>query len=236
MRIMFIHGKTAGSTLLDLLSRANLNWTNVHDLSFTEDKIDALVEPHDLYIISTRDPVSRILSAFNWMHYDGGGAWGLGSDDLSSLMLRSMLRSRLDDLSAGGSILQPLSACFDALPGGANAFAESLGGEGNCSNIARRSLTEPSAGSGACTTERAWPVPKGPPSRARVDDVAGHLAKGVAWYLSRTHGPSANETVIDQMRKPGAHIFHVSQENFNDDVNALWKWLCVEPSSAVDES
>ena len=98
-----------------------------------------------------------------------------------------------------------MSSCFGALPGGASAFAEAFAAnvpQDACTDVAKRTLSEASAGS-------------------------GHLSKGYAWYLSKSKGPSVAETVIDQMRRPGKHVYHVAQENLDDDMDGLWDWLCV---------
>ena len=195
MRILMIHtGKTAGSSLIDVLSHANLNWTLVHaglGLGPAADTIEAIVEHYDMYIIPTREPTARTISAFNWMHLDGGGDWdqaGFAGPSRPATTIRQDWLAAQVELWKNESILGALSECFPELPGGANAFAESLGSEGNCSDIARRALLDSDSGS-------------------------GHIAKGFAWYLlSKSRGVEAvDDRIVDQMRKPGKHVFHVSQ-------------------------
>ena len=77
------------------------------------------------YVVVTRDPVARTVSAFNFRHPIGGNP---GHPYMSPAEL----------------VLY--TECFPALPGGVNAFAESLAEEGRCGDIARTCLHEPSAG------------------------------------------------------------------------------------------
>lgn len=188
MRILFVHvGKTGGSTIFENIAAAPLNFTIVHGY-LTADTMDEIVEDYDMYLISTREPISRTVSAFNWNHFDGGGTWyGFGHE--GQIFLDNTTR---DDWlietivpDTNQSILGALSTCFPALPGGVNAFAEALASEGTCADIARRALSD--AGSGS-----------------------GHLAKDHAWYLTRTPNPTSSSSVINNMRLDNKHVFHVS--------------------------
>lgn len=227
MRILLVHvGKTAGTSVFDALATAPVNFTVVH-ASLPRDAMDRMMEDYDLYIFMTREPISRTISAFNWLHFDGGGNFDSADMNWTDWTSRSAGFREVEDtfrdnwtkaplwLDRNESILGALSHCFAMLPGGVNAFAESLDSEGACADIARRALQEPASGS-------------------------GHLAKGYAWHLSMSATPSGvngyAQTLLDLMRLPGKHVFHVAQENLDDDVAAMWRWLCVaDPPALLDE-
>jgi len=97
--------------------------------------------------------------------------------------------------------VKALSLCFPQLPGGLNAFAEALATNGTCSDIARRALMEPSA-------------------------YEGHMAYSAAWFLGQKKSADDETTLLDLMRMPDKHVFHVAKENFDDDFAAMWQWLC----------
>lgn len=212
MRIVMVHtGKTAGSSLTTALKNANINWTVVHAglLSDSDSVINQLVEDYDVYIVPTREPVSRMLSAFNWLHFDGGGNWEGFNGRMLPLQAEinsTRIADALADLlvpARNQSVLGALSDCFDQLPGGANAFAESLvsTNHSSCSEIARRAIKESTSGS-------------------------GHIAKGYAWYFTKM--PTLSTTLLDSIRRPSKHVFHVSQENFDADLAGMFDWLCVK--------
>jgi len=75
----------------------------------------------DVYIVTTRDPASRTVSAFNWRHSQGGGDVNEHS---------SFEREMYDD-------------CFPELPGGMSRFAEALGEQTRCGWLARTCLVSP---------------------------------------------------------------------------------------------
>jgi len=229
-KILFLHvGKTSGSTLSssNLLSMNHtlVNWTVAHDSKSDIDAakiIETVEEDYDIYVIPTREPLSRLVSAFNWIHIDGGGAWndfpGLesqGSESLvydnatvASILSEPLLsQHRPWDSEASYNFVAALSTCFPELPGGVNAFAEALELPSRCGQIARLSLL-PTSGT-------------------------FHLAKGFNWYLNMLLDQGGN-TTTDRMRAQGKHVFHVSQENFEADTAALWDYLCVAdpPTSA----
>ena len=76
VRIFFPHiGKTAGSALGMQLAMSPINHTYAHMMP----PIGATIDPSfDVFIVATRDPVSRTISGFNWRHTDGGGDWARG--------------------------------------------------------------------------------------------------------------------------------------------------------------
>lgn len=71
VRIFVPHiGKTAGSALGMQLAISPINFTYAH----LGPPTGATIDPSfDVFIVATRDPVSRTISAFNWRHTDGGG-------------------------------------------------------------------------------------------------------------------------------------------------------------------
>lgn len=229
-KILFLHtGKTAGSTLHasnELLSNLHINWTYVHDRSGhvdTADIIRAMEADYDLYIIPTREPLSRLVSAFNWMHLDGGGRWNFATvPAYDNATVASILADPLTsphwsprwspdaNVTYEHDFLAALSTCFPQLPGGVNAFAEALELDSRCGQIARRSLQATSG--------------------------TGHLSKGFDFYLNMLIDSGAN-TLLDRIRNGGSakHVFHVSEENFDDDAAALWQWLCVADPPTAEE-
>lgn len=115
--VALIHvGKTGGGTLKGLLTAAGVAFAAIHvgdahkatDCRFTH------------YIISTRDPINRTISAFNYNHRAGG-----------------------EEYSPGIASTRLYTECFPQLPGGVNAFAEALGDASPCGMIARSCLFEP---------------------------------------------------------------------------------------------
>lgn len=119
-RIALIHvGKCAGESLQRMLNAAPVNFTHVH-----QNWHEAYFDPndYDLFVVSTRDPVSRLVSAFNWRHPDmspvAGGATGWWGPTESQMY-----------------------QCFMQYPGAANAWAEALSQNDTvCGQLARRCL------------------------------------------------------------------------------------------------
>ena len=121
--LQFVHvGKTGGSTL-DLLLQANniLNYQHHVSLSSWPDPEKVMSDrcPNRRWLVSTRDPINRTISAFNWRSPDGGGAppdrhrWP-GSYDFEMSLYK----------------------CFPKV----NDFAEALNDTSNCGTIARQAL------------------------------------------------------------------------------------------------
>lgn len=118
-RLAFVHvGKAAGSSMERMLMRAPVNFTHAHG-SFAREWFEP--EDYDLYVVCTRDPIDRVVSAFNFNHPNGGQGSSF------SMHEREMYR------------------CFQENPGGVNAFAESLDSNSPCGRAARRCLHSPSA-------------------------------------------------------------------------------------------
>lgn len=130
-RIALVHvGKCAGGTLRGMLESLPVNFTHVH-VAWAEHFFDP--EQYDLFIIPTRDPVERVVSAFNWRHPIGGGA------------------------SHGPSPAErDMYACFPEMPGALNRFAEALDESSDCGLLARRCLHSPRARCGHLARGAQW--------------------------------------------------------------------------------
>jgi hypothetical protein len=102
-----------------MMDHAPINFT--HDHSFFHQQYFDPTD-YDLFVVATRDPMSRAISAFNWRHPSGGGIE----------TARSPAEIEMYD-------------CFPELPGGVNHFAESLDDDSACGEAARRCLHSPSA-------------------------------------------------------------------------------------------
>lgn len=119
-RVIFVHvGKSAGTSLKTMLQSAPINFTHIHvqnagdaiDIAMRDRLFDLLTDGEqrktpDTWIIVTRDPLLRTISAFNWRHPSGGG-----------------LPCQRLPTTAGEARMY---SCFPQLRGAANAFAESL--------------------------------------------------------------------------------------------------------------
>lgn len=116
-RIALIHvGKCAGESLQRMLNNAPVNFTHVH-----QNWLDSYFDPndYDLFIVSTRDPVSRLVSAYNWRHPDMNVLGAFGS---------------------WGPVEEQMYQCFMQYPGSANAWAESLNESTRCGALSRRCM------------------------------------------------------------------------------------------------
>lgn len=94
----------------------------VHDTFHVRSAHLALSCRYTHYVVTTRDPVARTISAFNFRHVLGGITPGTKT---------SLAEHEL------------YIDCFPELPGGVSRFAESLDGMGRCSRLARACLYEP---------------------------------------------------------------------------------------------
>jgi hypothetical protein len=120
-----------------MMFESSLNFTHVH-MAWNEQFFDP--ENYDLFVIATRDPLSRVVSAFNWRHPIGGGA-PIPAD------------------SVGNEA--DMYTCFPELPGAVNSFAEALGENTTCGRAARRCLNSISADCGHLAKNLAWYVGTG---------------------------------------------------------------------------
>lgn len=119
--VLLIHtGKTGGSTLDGVLKRARLPFDHVH----VHPVPHALVANHPLIVVSVRDPVSRFVSAWEFVRREAG----------------THVDAAIARFGTGRSSLFPIDvyACFSSVA----AFADGLDAPGTCGDLAR-SLTQP---------------------------------------------------------------------------------------------
>ena len=83
---------------------------------------------HDIYVVMTRDPISRTVSSFNYRHPIGG------SDEVV--------------IPPNGTEVE-MYDCFPEMPGGVSRFAEALSEPSRCGFLARMSLHQPSVSASA---------------------------------------------------------------------------------------
>lgn len=199
-RIVFIHvGKTGGDTMQQTIQLVNLNVTVIHTFNAQQ-----ALEDFDIYLVSSRSPVGRTASSWNWMHGDGGGMWdpinlrgrdstvartkeaNANAEEVNATMkaLDDALGATLVPVAYNGGFIDKVSECFPQLPGAFDAFAVALSGEGPCSDLARRCMHEPNAG-------------------------CGHIAFGLGFYLSQVHRGSF-VTLADKMRASGKRVSHTT--------------------------
>jgi hypothetical protein len=113
--IALVHvGKTGGSTIGAALAQANLDFWQIHGPDQVSHFTTSCHDKYTHYIFTHRDPVTRAISAFNWQSYDSKGIKNAGGD----------LYTKVYD------------ECFPT----ANTFAEGLGEEGECGDLARKLL------------------------------------------------------------------------------------------------
>jgi hypothetical protein len=118
--IAHIHvGKAGGSSVHQVLRQSNVTFHSVH----TRNAADSIDCRFSLYVVSTRDPLNRTLSAFNWRHPIGGDS----------------------ENGANKGPENEMYSCFPELPGGVNRFAEALDEDSRCGLLARTCLHQPSA-------------------------------------------------------------------------------------------
>jgi len=120
--IALIHvGKTAGASVKVMLDRAHVPHHQVH----TQNAHTALDCRFTHYIVTTRDPINRTISAFNWRHTNGG-------------------RENIHTHSPAE--MELYNECFPQVSGASYAFAEALSSSGRCAMLARACLFEPARG------------------------------------------------------------------------------------------
>lgn len=77
-QLIFVHiGKTGGSTIRKFLNDNTITYRLVHCQRVTAD----MIHNHSKILISIRDPLERIISAFNWRSPVGGGIAILGKQN-----------------------------------------------------------------------------------------------------------------------------------------------------------
>lgn len=144
-KLLFVHvGKTGGTTVEDFLEKNEIRHMTMHTKPLSSEicKLKRILKPRrkcgwmerrwktntDKVVVSVRDPIARVISAFNWRHTDGGGVKD------KSFSLKHYPEAYYFDIN--------LYKCFPSI----NDFAEALGPEysGNsstkCRSIARDAL------------------------------------------------------------------------------------------------
>ena len=105
--VALVHvGKCAGMTAMQALNSVPLSYTHIH----MQESEKWNPSDFDIFVVLTREPASRTISAFNYMHPYGGNA-DFKAPDGSQLL---------------GPQTAKMYACFNQSRGAANAFAEAL--------------------------------------------------------------------------------------------------------------
>lgn len=113
-RIAFIHvGKTAGEAVGRFLRAQHVQFNSVHTRRVSQ----RTLRRAERVIISDRDPVERVISAFKWRHLDGGGP--------------------VNRFPQHAAFERALFGCFPS----ATSFAQSfLNGTGECARLANEAI------------------------------------------------------------------------------------------------
>jgi len=217
-RIGFVHvGKTGGNSVSHYLHRPTVNASLGHDgptlhiwdmhlLAQTLKVRDgALVAgglaygDWDLLIISTRDPIERTISAFNF----------------ALDMPYTYTYPLLDTMN---------KECFAHVPGALDAFALELDKDTVCGKIARRCLHE----------AHGSMLPSGTHHREGVhtepyQTQCGHINMGFEHYLGHEH--FGQMSLLERIRTQQSRAFLVRAQSMNQDIDAMWDWLCVPPEN-----
>lgn len=162
-------------------------------------------EDYDLFVVTTREPAARLVSAFNFN--DPFYADGPCDDPYADALMEYKPGGR--EICHGALSRRVYLECFpyattDAADGVADAFARALGeGVGPCAEAARACVHE---GDAVCGSNR-------------------HLNRGTDWYVADDRGGTAS--VLTRLRNQSARAFLVRTESFDEDAVAMWDWLCV---------
>ena len=203
-RVALLHvPKTAGLQIEDMLLESPVNFTLLHDESDVFDP-----NSYDLFIASVRDPVSRVISAFNYndpFNLDGsceasGKSGGLEPcSDLATNLYRNCFPTSLVSNHSNHT-------------GAVDIFARTLlvnSINSTCAMTARACLLESDA---MCGANR-------------------HLNRGTDWYTLEQRG--GNTSVMARLHEGTARILLVRQESLEADVAMMWDWLCVPAHERV---
>jgi hypothetical protein len=158
---------------------------------------DFVPEDFDLFIISARDPSARLISAFNFNDPFEDGNC-IAQGKANDDTCGEYARTLYQDCNP-----PPDPTTTGAAYASADSFAISLGVTDPCGKTARTCVHNDTV---VCGSNR-------------------HLARGLDWYTSSVRGGTM--TVIDRVRAGRARAFLVRTESYEDDVAALWDWLCV---------
>jgi len=126
---LLVHvGKAGGGTIRATMAQLyNVTFGDINQIHLDRGLTKAEALDDRMKIIPLRDPIQRVVSAFNWRHPDGGGfgwdQWDLKSGDWS-----------------GRSSEFELYSCFESVDAFAKALTEY---HTYCGFVARRSLVEP---------------------------------------------------------------------------------------------
>ena len=118
--LALIHvGKTGGSTVQAALEQAGIPHTTIH-LGLVKPKLfsSACAQSFNHFVFTSRDPVARAISAFNWHSQEMLGPVSIYPGPLWSTLYEE---------------------CFPT----ANTYAEAMGEEGKCGDLARKCTHEP---------------------------------------------------------------------------------------------
>jgi hypothetical protein len=177
---------------------ARINFTHTH-LNWNRMYFDPT--EYDLFVVPTRDPVERIISAFNWNHPIGGDP------------------PRQWRLTEAG---EAMYRCFPELPGGINRFAEALDEDSPCGFAARRCLHSTGADCGHLAKDFRWYLQTG--LRRDSQDLLSALRAGGRHALEvSTHNFNASmATLMDwlcvppEQRPPASADVHSPYDRSND--------------------
>lgn len=135
-KIAMIHvGKTAGTTLSKLVIAAGVPVTPFHEIGTVSNDVctrysfpysEALDCRFTHYIVPMREPINRTISAFNF----GAGSYDVGAQHETKQP----------------AFYKLYETCFPKAIGAMSAFAEALGADSDCGNVARACLYEPAMG------------------------------------------------------------------------------------------
>jgi len=131
-----------------MLASANVNFTHLHPLASVEKDVAQYdMSDFDLFIIPTRDPVSRTISAYNWNHPTGGPGCQLLCWFGSGMLALNKFSDQQDALYECMQDAHPNTG--GTTFGQVSVFAEALGGQGDgadCREDAVKCVTETDAG------------------------------------------------------------------------------------------
>lgn len=182
-RVALMHvGKAAGSTVVETLKAAPVNFTQFHILSWGQ--LNA--SDFDLFVVVTREPVSRTISAFNYNHPIGG------SLDLNAT-------NTIKDVAEAYPELADFTRCFSALPGGVNDWAEALSEDSDCGRAARKHAFDNEVYQ---NTQVLADVLTSAPPHLTVDMYPNrHVVFNHLWYMNNLHrGQEPSENVMGRVR------------------------------------
>ena len=134
-KVLFIHvAKTGGSSVEEFFVQNHVKYFMLHQVPLAQSTCrstklsnvrlcrDYLKIPRKLIVVSVRDPLKRLISAFNWRHPRGGGV-------IHNLYIKRHFPLVLQ-------FEKDLYTCFDSI----NDLAEAIGGENECGRLAEKAV------------------------------------------------------------------------------------------------